>query len=148
MLEMRGLGSFLNAWCAQPLFGSQQTAGAEARADQDAVRRAQNPSGLARSLREFGLARMPEASQALESTQIPTTLVVGSSDQKFLALAEQLVGRSQNQRLCLEVVEGAGHNVLLERPEALVDVVRRARDAAAAQLAPARELSAGRAGSA
>lgn len=128
LLEERGLEAFLSAWQEQPLFASQATieraGGSDAVARQRLIRRGHDAAGLARSLRVLGLAEMPSYHGTLLAPPVPTTLVVGADDAKFLALARASTAHGAGSKL--EVVEGAGHNVVLEAPERLADVLLRA----------------------
>jgi 2-succinyl-6-hydroxy-2,4-cyclohexadiene-1-carboxylate synthase len=121
MLEREGIDAFTSAWAALPLFATQARApGARQRA-QEAIRRSHDPRGLARALRVLGLGRMPSFRSALAGLERPLDLVVGGEDPKHRALAETLVRELPAARLT--VVPATGHNVLLERPEALVPVL-------------------------
>jgi len=112
-LAERDLASFVARWESQPLFSTQVRLDERTRDHQRAARLAHSPSGLALALRRLGLARMPAID--LASIATPVHLVAGSGDVKFVALAEHAA--SQLPRARVTVVEGAGHNVALERPE-------------------------------
>jgi 2-succinyl-6-hydroxy-2,4-cyclohexadiene-1-carboxylate synthase len=132
-LEREGLEAFVEAWEAQPLF-VESLAGlpASVRGAERARRLANTPEGLAASLRAHGLGRMRPVDIA--RIQIPVTLLVGERDAKFRAIAEALVGRSGEagaratvaRPIELVVVEGAGHNVPLARPDAVAEALARA----------------------
>jgi 2-succinyl-6-hydroxy-2,4-cyclohexadiene-1-carboxylate synthase len=49
---------------------------------------------------------------------IPVHLIVGELDSRFVALARQI--KEQIGAAKLTIVPGAGHNVLLERPSAII----------------------------
>lgn len=121
-LEEEGIDAFVDAWRALPLWASQRSVAPERRAVQDALRRAHDPRGLARSLRRLGLAEMP----TIDPTRLsmPVRLVAGALDAKHRALAAAQVARLP--RGALTVVEGAGHNVVLERPDAVARALREA----------------------
>lgn len=124
ILERKGLEAFVDAWQAQPLFASQATLPQEAIARQRRERLTHHPMGLAYSLRATGLGKMPDLSAVLDSDVWghgpPIELVVGGLDAKFVTLAARYASRRS-----VLVVEGAGHNVLLERPEVVADAVYR-----------------------
>lgn len=105
LLEREGVGAFAAAWEAQPLFATQSEAQREA---QRAVRRAHTAEGLAHALRVLGLASMPAVDPA--RVAVPVTVLVGERDRSAAASALPRAER----------VPGAGHNLLVERP----DVVR------------------------
>jgi 2-succinyl-6-hydroxy-2,4-cyclohexadiene-1-carboxylate synthase len=116
LIEREGLERFADAWQAQPLFASQARLAPETLAAQRARRLRHSPAGLARSLRRLGLGQMPNYWPLLPSIRQPLQLVVGGDDAKFREIAERIAAL----RPCtLTVVAGAGHNVALERPDAV-----------------------------
>lgn len=125
LLEEKGIEAFLAAWQEQPLFASQATleraGGARALARQKAIRSAHDAKGLARSLRVLGLAAMPDYHPTLLTPPVPTTLVVGANDSKFVDLAR--ASAQQSPALGLALIEGSGHNVVLEAPDRLTDLL-------------------------
>ncbi len=124
MLRDRPLSEFVEAWQDQPLFRSQRTLSGDVLARQKAERLAQNPAGLARSLAVTGLGVMPSYRDALSGVRAPTTVIVGSKDEKFTAIGRDMVSRMP--AATLEVVPEAGHNVVLERPDTVRAVLERA----------------------
>src|SRR5262249_12121699 len=124
MLLERGVSEFVTAWENLPLFESQHALVAEVHEKQRAERLASSADGLVQSLRATGLAAMPSYWNALSDVRVPVTLVVGSLDRKFTSIAEKMAARIPGARL--EVVPGSGHNVLLERPEAVGALLGRA----------------------
>lgn len=117
VLEREGLDPFLAEWERLPLFATQSRLPSEVLERQRRERRRHDAQGLARALRILGLARMPNFRPALSSLSIPITLAVGELDSKFRALATEMLGALRCGRLLL--VPGAGHNLVLERPDAL-----------------------------
>lgn len=125
LLREEGLDPFVDAWGALPLFASQAALPASVRASQDAIRRAHDPAGLARSLEVLGLGRMPPWRGALLAYPGVLSLAVGETDHKF----RELLGQLAFARGCdLHVVKGAGHNVLLSRPAEVARLVRELRE--------------------
>lgn len=119
LLETRGLPAFLDAWAALPLWASQEALPALLRAEQDVIRRGHRADGLAHALRTLGLAEMPPADP--RALPMPLTLVVGELDAAHRAHSTAFAAELPRAR-CV-VVEGAGHNVLLERPDVLARVL-------------------------
>lgn len=130
-LESEGIGAFVTAWEAQPLFATQSVVSADALAAQRHERLAHDPKGLAYSLRATGLGKMPFLGAVLGSDvwgpRPPVQLVVGGCDKKFAALAAPFASVADRSVI---VEEGAGHNVLLERPERVAAAVERGARAA------------------
>jgi pimeloyl-ACP methyl ester carboxylesterase len=60
---------------------------------------------------------------------VPLEIVVGSVDEKFTALAMKMKARTRPGIARVLSVVGAGHNVLLERPDLLAHIVANGREA-------------------
>lgn len=118
LLEVHGLGAFLEQWERLPLFASQQVVDPRRLERQGRVRRSHRAEGLARAFRVLGTGVMPNLWPALARIETPVCLVAGSLDERFTRVAERAAALLPRGRL--EVVAGAGHNVLLERPEAVM----------------------------
>ncbi len=124
LLEERGLEAFFESWATQPLFRSQQVAPAEGLADQRRIRAGLDPRALGRAMRGLSLAKMPDYRAAVAdfAHRRPLELVAGELDLKFRSIASDLAA---TWGVAVAVVEGAGHNVLLEAPAALARIVER-----------------------
>lgn len=116
VLEREGLDAFLAEWEALPLWATQAPAMIEA---QRAIRRSHRAEGLAHALEALGLGAMPPVDPAAITT--PLTLVAGEHDTKHRALAEAFAPRLGAR---VHVVPRAGHNLLVEAPDAMVELVR------------------------
>lgn len=115
LLESCGIEAFVDAWSAQPLFANERSLPDTVRRRRHAERLRHDPKGLARSLRVTGLAEMPDFRPHLAGVRVPVVLVTGALDPKFSALAAELsrvIPRARHT-----VVSGAGHALLLERPD-------------------------------
>jgi 2-succinyl-6-hydroxy-2,4-cyclohexadiene-1-carboxylate synthase len=121
LLRSQGVAAFVRTWEDLPLFATQATLGEAVLAAQRAERLSHDGGGLLRSLKICGLAEMPSYWDALRFLRIPITLVVGECDAKFVVVAQQM--RDKIPGALLVIVPGAGHNVVLERPAAVADVV-------------------------
>lgn len=120
-LESGALGAFVRQWYEQPLFAS--LARNPARREALIARRLRNSAhGLAASLRGMGTGAQAPLWAELASNTIPTLLVAGEDDSKFVAL-----GREMEQACAeahLKVLPGAGHCVHYETPSAYTEVVK------------------------
>ncbi|HKO52717.1 MAG TPA: alpha/beta fold hydrolase [Polyangiaceae bacterium] len=123
LLLSRGSLAFVDAWQAQPLWATQARLDPAALARKRSERLSHDPAGLARSLRVTGLAEMPDYLQGLAQIKVPLTLLAGALDLKFRKLAEQMAKAAAHAELA--IVDGAGHDLLLERPEFITDLIRR-----------------------
>lgn len=115
LLETQGLAAFLAVWEAQPLFATQDRLDPALRAARLTLRRSHDPRELARSLRVTGLSEMPSYWPELPHLSAPLTLLAGEHDPKFSAIARAVHARAPRSRLV--IAPGAGHDLLLERPD-------------------------------
>jgi 2-succinyl-6-hydroxy-2,4-cyclohexadiene-1-carboxylate synthase len=113
-----GLGEFIEAWLAGPLFahlGPEQ-------ADRSS-RLSNTAAGLASSLTTVGTGAQEPLWERLGELEMPVLVVVGSADAKFGPIAERTaLAIGQNARLA--VVAGAGHAVCFEQPGSFVALLR------------------------
>lgn len=121
-LEREGITAFVDRWEALPLWESQRALPAPVRAALRARRLAGDARGLANSLRGAGAGAEPSVAGELKALRVPTLVVAGSLDTKYVAIGHELAGAIPGARLA--VVEGAGHAVHLERPGELAALVR------------------------
>ncbi|HEU5054911.1 MAG TPA: alpha/beta fold hydrolase [Kofleriaceae bacterium] len=117
ILEERGIEAFARAWEDQPMWASQAALPAAVRERQRAERLQHDPRQLAAALRALGLGAMPPLWDALEGIHAPVDLVAGRLDPTYCEIARRMAARLPRARVA--IVDGAGHNVLLERPDAL-----------------------------
>jgi 2-succinyl-6-hydroxy-2,4-cyclohexadiene-1-carboxylate synthase len=136
-LETTDFAEFLTNWYKQPLFASMERplAGISKRPlagisksaptfTQMLERRQQNqPTELAKSLRNLGTGSQPSLWIELAQNQVPLLLLVGELDQKFVQINRQM------QPLCssaqLQIMAGCGHNVHFENVQGFTESLRR-----------------------
>jgi 2-succinyl-6-hydroxy-2,4-cyclohexadiene-1-carboxylate synthase len=119
-IEAVGVEAFAREWAAQPLF-ADQPAPVAALAHEDRLRR--SAAEHAAQLRGLGTGAMPPLWGRLGELALPVALVVGERDAKFRGIAERMARRLPQGEIV--VVEGAGHAVALEAPEALAEAIDR-----------------------
>jgi 2-succinyl-6-hydroxy-2,4-cyclohexadiene-1-carboxylate synthase len=122
-LRQNGLETFVAGWEELPLFASQRDLPREVSAEQRRFRLDHVAEGLARSLEALGLAEMPNYRASIASIGVPITLMTGALDRKFSEIARAL--DQENTHVDTEVVEGVGHNVVLEAPAAVAAAMHR-----------------------
>jgi len=120
-LEEEGIQPFLELWEALPLFGSQRVLPRGVRAGLRARRLLNDPDSLAAALRGLGTGALPSYWTDLEGLKVPTLILVGELDHKFMAIGQKMAGQLPDARLA--EVPGAGHAVHLERPDAWLEAV-------------------------
>jgi 2-succinyl-6-hydroxy-2,4-cyclohexadiene-1-carboxylate synthase len=122
-IERDGIAAFVDYWESLPLWESQRGLPPKIRAAQREQRLANDPAGLANSLRGMGTGVQPSLWDALPGLRLPVTLLAGERDRKFTVIAEQM--RTAIPRAALAIAPGAGHNIHLEQP---MWVAQRLRD--------------------
>lgn len=122
-LRQEGLPAFLAAWRRQPLFSGQVRLPAAVLEEQQAINLGHREGPLAATLELLSPGLMPDYRPRLAAISLPVELLVGGEDAKFLALAGEMLRKLPDARL--EVVPGAGHNLLLEAPAAVAAALGR-----------------------
>lgn len=117
----RGVPWFVDHWEALPLFASRARLPGAERARQRALREANDPEALARALRKLGTGALPSLWDRLGGLEVPTLLLVGGLDTKFVDIGRRMV--EGLPAALLRIVPDAGHTVHLERPDAWLDAV-------------------------
>ena len=120
-IERDGIAAFVDRWERLPLWESQARLADEPRGRLRAQRLANDPHGLANSLRGAGAGAEPSVLDRLGTLEMSTMLIVGALDPKYVALGRRLASAIPGARL--EIVPDAGHNVHLERPAAFAELV-------------------------
>jgi len=110
-----GVEAFVDFWEELPLFESQHSLPDHVRAGQRARRLLNDPASLAASLRGLGTGSQPSYWEALHSLPVPTLVMAGQGDPKFVEIAREMAQCIPDAELA--VVEGAGHAVHLERSD-------------------------------
>ncbi|MBC2347449.1 2-succinyl-6-hydroxy-2,4-cyclohexadiene-1-carboxylate synthase [Listeria welshimeri] len=114
MLETEGIRSFVDYWEKLALFASQEVLSDELKKRIRLERLAQNPNGLAMSLRGMGTGKQPSYWNHLADFTFPVLLMTGSLDEKFEKIAQEMQQLLPNSTHV--TVQNAGHAVYLEQP--------------------------------
>ena len=115
-IERNGIVAFVDRWQALPLFASQGRLSASARGELRRQRLRNSPVGLANSLRGAGAAQEDSVLSRLGDVRVPTLLIAGALDQKYVALARKMSDALPCARI--QILSEAGHAAHLEQPEA------------------------------
>lgn len=116
-----GVRAFVDHWEQIPLFQSQKRL---PKSIQQAVREerlSQSAEGLAQSLTYMGTGVQPSWWDHLHQLKVPTTLIVGHLDEKFVRINQAIM--SQLKKGTLKIIPQAGHAVHLEQREKFVKIV-------------------------
>ncbi len=115
-IERNGIGAFVDRWQALPLWASQDRLPAAVRDQLRRQRLRNSPVGLANSLRGAGAGQEAPVLGRLGELRMPTLLIAGALDQKYVALARKMSDALPCVRT--QIVQDAGHATHLEQPEA------------------------------
>lgn len=121
MIEREGLAAFVDHWERIPLFASQERLPETTRQGLRAQRLANQPGGLANSLRGMGAGAMTPVLSRLGELPMPVLLMAGELDGKYVGLTRVMVEAIPNASAC--IVPGAGHATHLEAPELFAEAV-------------------------
>ena len=122
-IERDGIVAFVDYWEQIPLFTSQRHLSEEYRARLRAQRLQNHPMGLANSLRGMGTGVQPSLWERLPELKMPTLLLAGELDTKFVGIAQQMYDLMPVVQL--QIIRDAGHTIHLETPEPYSEVVLR-----------------------
>ena len=117
-IEHDGIPDFVDYWESLSLFATQQYLPPATRSALHAQRLKNNPRGLANSLRGMGTGVQPSLWESLGQITVPTLLLAGALDDKFMAIAQQMVARIPGSAIA--VIPDAGHTIHLEQPDAMI----------------------------
>jgi 2-succinyl-6-hydroxy-2,4-cyclohexadiene-1-carboxylate synthase len=110
-LAAEGLETFLDGWLRQPLFATLPP-GRAFRSE----RLENTVAGLRASLDHAGTGSQVPVWDRLASLAMPVLVLAGSTDAKFVDLAERMAA-TIGANATLTVIEGAGHAAHLEQPD-------------------------------
>lgn len=119
---LRGIPWFVSMWENIPLFATKRNIPEEKRQAERNRRLAQNPKGLAASLKGMGTGSQPSYWPFLPQIIVPVCLLTGEFDQKFTSIAQRMNTSLLNAQAI--VIENAGHTIHMEQPHAYILAVK------------------------
>ena len=123
LIAQRGLRHFVDHWTALPMWATlRERLGPVAWQASIRQRLTCHPLGLAHSLRAAGTGSMRPLWEELGSVDVPTLLLCGELDTKFVDLGAQMASQLPNSRLT--VLPDAGHAAHLEQPRTCATAIR------------------------
>jgi 2-succinyl-6-hydroxy-2,4-cyclohexadiene-1-carboxylate synthase len=121
-IETNGIEWFVDFWESLSLWDSQQSLPHDILQIQRAQRLQNSSHGLANSLRGMGTGTQPNLWGDLENLMLPTQLIVGEHDSKFMGINHEMATHIPN--VMMTTVDGAGHTVHLENSKAFIEQVQ------------------------
>ncbi|MDQ0430385.1 2-succinyl-6-hydroxy-2,4-cyclohexadiene-1-carboxylate synthase [Planomicrobium stackebrandtii] len=116
-----GIENFVGRWEKIPLFDSQKSLPDSLKRNIREERLAQNPVGLANSLRGMGTGAQASYWGRLAELDMPVLLVTGRLDEKFEAIAAEMMKLLPN---AVHKTIDAGHAIHVEKPVEFATIVR------------------------
>ena len=120
-IERDGVADFIERWNQDPILSAHGTT-----LDLATIRASGTASGLAAALRGMGQGEQPPLRREVPKLKFPITWMAGSRDRKYVAMATEAAALSPLGTV--EIVDGALHNVVAQRPDAVAAVVQRHLD--------------------
>ena len=120
-LQTSTIEQFADRWMKQPIFAGTPKDAAEIWRE-DLLRN--DPYPLAGVLRATGTGELRPVWDRLDALTMPATVIAGSEDRKYVALAERLAEALPDGEL--HIVEGAGHGLAREAPAELAALIEAA----------------------
>ncbi|MGG0150649.1 2-succinyl-6-hydroxy-2,4-cyclohexadiene-1-carboxylate synthase [Bacillus mycoides] len=121
-IEQEGIRSFVSMWENIPLFETQKRLAQNVKEAVRKERLANNPKGLANSLRGMGTGAQPSWWNELQNLKIPVLLLNGESDEKFFRLLKNIEKCIPHAKFVK--IDGAGHAIHVEQPEKFDTIVK------------------------
>ncbi len=119
---------FVEYWQELPLFASQKELPEIVRAQVYNERLNNDPEALALSVEFAGAHRMTNLRLPLCSTSQPVLYLAGSKDVTYTEVAQSLAQKAESfnatEHIETKIVENAGHNIHLEKPEEFLSLVK------------------------
>jgi 2-succinyl-5-enolpyruvyl-6-hydroxy-3-cyclohexene-1-carboxylate synthase len=121
-LERDGLHAFVDEWMGHPLLAHQLELPHSRIVEARQGRLEHTAQGLAAVFRCLGTGNQLPMWDRLAELEPPTLILAGADDSKYVRLGEEFVEHASDATF--EVVEGAGHNTLLDAPEQTIRAIR------------------------
>lgn len=119
-IETVGIDAFVDEWLAAPITGTTHLE-ASARHTDRAARMENTAAGLAASLRGMGQGAQPYVGDRISELPMPILTVSGGTDDRYIQLAAEMASVAPEG--AHRTIDHAGHNVVLDAPRELADVV-------------------------
>lgn len=113
-IERDGIESFVDFWESLSLWASQEQLSADTRIRLHQQRLQNNSTGLANSLRGMGTGVQPSLWENLTDLTLPTLLMTGELDKKFVGIAQEMAPLLPQASHI--TIPNAGHTIHLEKP--------------------------------
>lgn len=115
------LTCFVNFWEAIPLFATHIHLAESVKREMRDERLMQSPKGLIDSLTYMGIGVQPSWWGQLKHINVPTLLIVGEHDEKFININKLMKKQINNSEI--SIISNSGHTPHIEEPEKFDKIV-------------------------
>ena len=112
VLDIAGIELFVNDWEKLPLFQSQLELPVEIQHQIRQQRLSQSPQKMAKALRDYGTGQMPNLWPRLKEIKVPTLILAGEYDEKFVQIAKKMANLIPNSKC--KLISATGHTIHVE----------------------------------
>lgn len=112
VLDIAGIELFVNDWEKLPLFQSQLELPVEIQHQIRQQRLSQSPQKMAKALRDYGTGQMPNLWPRLIEIKVPTLILAGEYDEKFVQIAKKMANLIPNSKC--KLISATGHTIHVE----------------------------------
>ena len=112
VLDIAGIELFVNDWEKLPLFQSQLELPVEIQHQIRLQRLSQSPQKMAKALRDYGTGQMPNLWPRLKEIKVPTLILAGEYDEKFVQIAKKMANLIPNSKC--KLISATGHTIHVE----------------------------------
>lgn len=114
-ISERGIAEFVSFWESLPLFAGQKKLPQSVQNKIREQRLSNSSIGLINSLKGMGTGAQSSNWEKLQHVNVPTLLLVGEHDEKFIKIAKSMAERLHDG--VIEKINGAGHTIHVEEPQ-------------------------------
>ena len=122
-IEQIGLSAFLTEWQAMPIIQTQKNIPESVRKPMQLNRLKHTASGLAMSLKQFGVAACPDLWPMIPTIKCPVLSITGSKDPKYVKIADKM--GQLNTQVQIISIDGVGHAPHLEAIDQCKRIIER-----------------------
>ncbi|WP_269542746.1 alpha/beta fold hydrolase [Cerasicoccus fimbriatus] len=120
-MRRQSIDAFLETWQAMPIIKSQDSIPAEILESLRLRRLRNDPAQLAAALVAVSSGKLPSLWDYLGDLDLPCLITAGAFDQKFCAIAREMLPKLPNARM--EIIPKVGHCAHLEAPDVFLSAL-------------------------
>ena len=120
---LKNYKKFINKWENLDFFSKQKSRNYSEYLHQHEIRKNQNPNQLAFILKHLSTGEMPNYWNIISSLKIPTLMICGEEDKKYMEINKKMNFLIKNSKL--KVIANSGHAPHIEQPKRLAQIINK-----------------------